>query len=223
MKQDFNQLLEHRLMGASLAFVAGSTDAYSYLAHGQVFAGLQTGNMILFGIDLSRGWQPHLWEYLLANGMFFVGVLLTRLFQHRTSTWWSQLAQARLILIYEAVVLAIAGYWSQDAPNFVINSLLALGAASQLQAFRRLQGQPYMSLLMTGNLRTLAEKTYDSIFLHHLESRTQAINMLVVLISFSTGAFTSSWMLPYLAGWTTLIPALALISLAIWLGYASQV
>ena len=42
-------------LGILLALSGGFMDAYSYLARGQVFANAQTGNMLLFGVNLARG------------------------------------------------------------------------------------------------------------------------------------------------------------------------
>lgn len=43
---------ETLIIGILLAMSAGGLDAYTYLVHGEVFAGLQTGNLILLGIHL---------------------------------------------------------------------------------------------------------------------------------------------------------------------------
>ncbi len=42
-------------LGILLALSGGFMDAYSYLARGQVFANAQTGNMLLFGVNLASG------------------------------------------------------------------------------------------------------------------------------------------------------------------------
>ena len=46
---------ERLLIGTLLTAAAGSFDAYTYLLHGEVFAGLQTGNVILLGVHLGQG------------------------------------------------------------------------------------------------------------------------------------------------------------------------
>lgn len=46
---------ESTVFGALLTMAAGCIDAHSYLLHGQVFAGLQTGNLILLGVRLGQG------------------------------------------------------------------------------------------------------------------------------------------------------------------------
>ena len=48
-------------LGILLALSGGFMDAYSYLARGQVFANAQTGNMLLFGVNLARGQFQHVY------------------------------------------------------------------------------------------------------------------------------------------------------------------
>lgn len=52
MEEKVHERLE---FGMALAATAGGLDAYTYLVHGEVFAGLQTGNFILLGVHLGQG------------------------------------------------------------------------------------------------------------------------------------------------------------------------
>lgn len=49
------QISESIGLGLLLALAGGFMDAYSYIERGQVFANAQTGNILLFGINISRG------------------------------------------------------------------------------------------------------------------------------------------------------------------------
>lgn len=49
------QISESIGLGLLLALAGGFMDAYSYIERGQVFANAQTGNILLFGINLSEG------------------------------------------------------------------------------------------------------------------------------------------------------------------------
>lgn len=54
------QMSETIRLGMLLAVSGGFMDAYSYIERDQVFANAQTGNMLLFGVNLSEGnfqWQ----------------------------------------------------------------------------------------------------------------------------------------------------------------------
>ena len=45
---------ESLLLGALLAVAGGFFDAYTYLCRGGVFANAQTGNIVLFGLELAQ-------------------------------------------------------------------------------------------------------------------------------------------------------------------------
>lgn len=48
------QMSETIRLGMLLAVSGGFMDAYSYIERDQVFANAQTGNMLLFGVNLSE-------------------------------------------------------------------------------------------------------------------------------------------------------------------------
>ena len=49
------QMSESVRLGILLALSGGLMDAYSYIVRDRVFANAQTGNMLLFGVNLSEG------------------------------------------------------------------------------------------------------------------------------------------------------------------------
>ena len=51
-------------------------DAYSYLERGNVFANAQTGNLLLFGVNLAEGNYFAMLSYLLPVLAFTLGILL---------------------------------------------------------------------------------------------------------------------------------------------------
>ena len=51
-------------------------DAYSYLARGHVFANAQTGNMLLFGVNLASGQFQNALHYLCPVLAFGFGIFL---------------------------------------------------------------------------------------------------------------------------------------------------
>ena len=54
------QMSETLRLGIILALSGGFMDAYSYLERGNVFANAQTGNLLLFGVNLAEGnYFPH--------------------------------------------------------------------------------------------------------------------------------------------------------------------
>ncbi len=63
-------------LGILLALSGGFMDAYSYLARGQVFANAQTGNMLLFGVNLASGQFQHALLYICPVLAFWLGIFL---------------------------------------------------------------------------------------------------------------------------------------------------
>mgnify|MGYP002084284424 CR=1 FL=1 len=61
------QISESIGLGTILALSGGFMDAYSYIERGKVFANAQTGNMLLFGVNLSEGNYQTMLNYLLLH------------------------------------------------------------------------------------------------------------------------------------------------------------
>lgn len=57
------QMSESVRLGILLALSGGLMDAYSYIVRDRVFANAQTGNMLLFGVNLSEG--NIVWQYII--------------------------------------------------------------------------------------------------------------------------------------------------------------
>ena len=55
MKRISKQMSETIELGIVLALSGGFMDAYSYMCRDHVFANAQTGNILLFGVNLSQG------------------------------------------------------------------------------------------------------------------------------------------------------------------------
>ncbi|WP_252904274.1 YoaK family protein [Secundilactobacillus silagei] len=84
--------------------------------------------------------------------------------------------------------MLIAGTFSSSWPNMLITGLLSMVAAAQLQEFRQLNGGPFTSLMMTGNLRTLAESIYDGVAGHDKQAVTKGLTIGTIILSFVAGA-----------------------------------
>ena len=96
-------------LGILLALSGGFMDAYSYLARGQVFANAQTGNMLLFGVNLASGQFQHALHYLCPVLAFGLGIFLAEFvhFQKIQKVHWRQVT-----LLIEIIILFGVGYIS---------------------------------------------------------------------------------------------------------------
>jgi len=189
MEEKIHERLE---FGMALAATAGGLDAYTYLVHGEVFAGLQTGNFILLGVHLGQGHWGALIHYLIPILAFALGALLARYLQtkiHKNQQLW--------FLTFEISLLLIVGIFSPQLPNLVVNALLSIAAATQLQEFQRLKGKPFTSLMMTGNLRNLSTNFFEGFIQHDAAKRIAFRDTLIILNSFVLGALLNGFLVTY--------------------------
>lgn len=206
--------------GAFLAAIAGGLDAYTYLEHGGVFAGLQTGNLILLGVSLSKGQFAKVGYYLIAIIAFGLGTIFIRHMQHFFKQ--NYLKRAYFVLIYEFVLMVLVAMISQNAPDVITVMLLAITAAAQLQEFRKLQDGPFTSLMMTGNIRTASENLYTGFVHHDVTAQQKAADTGIVIGSFVAGAFLSGIFVPWLGDAAILVPAVLVLGAVFYLAQHSK-
>lgn len=189
MEENVHERLE---FGMALAATAGGLDAYTYLVHGEVFAGLQTGNFILLGVHLGQGHWSALIHYLIPIIAFALGALLTRYLQTTISQ-----NQPLWFLAFEIILLLSVGIFSPYLPNLLTNALLSIAAATQLQEFQKLKGKPFTSLMMTGNLRNLSTYFFEGYIKHDASKQSAFKDTLIILSSFVLGALLNGFLATY--------------------------
>lgn len=209
-KSDEVGVFEHLISGALLAMAAGTLDAYTYLEDGGVFAGLQTGNLILTGLRLGRGDYGELIQGITSLVMFAVGVAIIRVVQYHYPS--EQVLKRKLITLgYEIGLFILVSFLAGRISILVTTGLLAMAAAAQLQEFRTLKNGPFTSLMMTGNVRTLAESLLDAIAQGDRKAIGKAGDIVTIIGAFFVGAFLSGYLVSDFHGQTILLSALILL------------
>ena len=176
-------------LAAILAFSGGLMDAYSYLARGKVFANAQTGNILLFGVNLADGDVDRALHYAVPVIAFAVGIALAhsiKIFSKERRLHWRQTA-----LLVEAALLFLVAFIPDDL-NLIANSLTSLGCGIQVQAFRKLHGNGFATTMCIGNLRSGTQKLVDYV---HEKDRAYLEGCLLyygVIICFAIGAIAGS-------------------------------
>lgn len=188
---------ERVLFASLLTMTAGSLDAYSYHMHGQVFAGLQTGNIVLLGINISQLKWGNAGQYAFSLMAFAIGTLIVKLFQHyRVKMDFSKTKERQYVLLYMTVLLTLSALIGCSLPNVFGTAILSITAAAALQEFRVLKGNAFMPLLMTGNLRTLCAAAYEGFIQRDPKMVERTHDLLRVMLSFFIGALTISLLIP---------------------------
>lgn len=209
-------------IGALLTMAAGGLDAYSFLFHGEVFAGLQTGNLILLGVNLGRGQLATAGHYALSILAFFIGTLIIRSLQHHAWLGTHHQTRRNVVIIYEAVLLLLISLTNTWLPNWAATALLSITAAAELQEFRTLNGKPFTPLMMTGNLRTLAETSFDAVVEHDHAARKRLGTTATIMVTFMLGALAVAVVRPWLHGFALLVPVVVLIGVAVLLQQGNE-
>lgn len=171
-----------------LAFIGGMVDADSFWFHGGVFASLQSGNLILLGINIARGHWVGVWHGLVPLLIFFLAVGVTRIIQQTISV--RSLRQWIRITIAVESLLIILSATLNFLPNIVIKSGLSAVSGIQLQSFRNIDGVTFNSTMMTGNIRACAAFLFGGLWQHDWVVVNQGLKLLGIFSGFCIGAVT---------------------------------
>ena len=208
MRQTTYPVYEQLLFGCGLTMVAGALDAYAYLEHGAVFAGLQTGNLVLLGVSLGHFQLATVGRYLAALVAFVVGVLIVRVLQHLLER--SRVSSQLVVLGYMLGLLLIVFFLNDNLSSPIAVALLSLVAAAELQEFRQTKGVP---LMITGNVREL----FNALSTRDRNARTKAWDAGALLLSFIAGAMIVAAFTSFMAAYTLILPIGLVVALLVWL------
>ncbi|MDR0691381.1 MAG: DUF1275 domain-containing protein [Streptococcaceae bacterium] len=205
-------IYEELEIGMLLAAAGGFMDAYSYLTHGQRFANLQSGNVILMAIHLIKGQLNQGWVYLFPIFAFAIGAGVNFLIKDFAQK--NNLRRHQLSLLAELIGVTICGLFVSVFSNNVFISLLSFFAAIQADTFKKLRGMPYANIMMTGNIRTIGSMLIGGIFSKNFEMLVKGRNAFLVVVSFFLGALFSATLVPYTKNFTILGA-----SILLWLAF----
>lgn len=156
MEEKHLQMSESFFLTAILAIVGGFLDSYSYLMRGHVFANAQTGNIVLFGVNLQKRDFTQAFYYFVPILAFAVGVILVEIIKHfykeEHKIHWRQ-----RIVALEFVLITVVGFIPLGQYDVVANVLISFVCSMQVETFRRVHGHPFASTMCTGNLRSGTE------------------------------------------------------------------
>lgn len=209
-----NAMLTHEMAITSfcLALVGGYLDAFTYITKGGVFANAQTGNIVLLGIAAAQGDFFSAAQTFVPIAAFMAGVLLSELLKRKAET----LKWQRVILAIEALMLILIGVVS--LPNLVVNVIISLICAMQVNSFRTTNGLSFASTMCTGNLRSGTEKLAEFIEKRSVTALRQSLRYFSVILVFIVGAFLGGILSPRL-GDSSMFLCAAVLALVLLFDY----
>lgn len=169
-----------------LTLSGGFMDAYSYLCRGEVFANAQTGNILLFGVNLSMGHWSKALQYVCPVIAFAIGIAMAefarRKFTNRKHIHWRQ-----VIVLCEAVVLFGVIFIPKEM-NLFANSLTSLACGAQVESFRKVQGNGMATTMCIGNLRMATQSICDYWFTKDRKAMKKGVLFFGIIAIFTIGA-----------------------------------
>lgn len=197
------QVSETVRLGLLLALSGGLMDAYSYLFRGEVFANAQTGNILLFSVNLSQGNWGVVKEYGCPVLAFGAGIALAFLirqhFQRRNiRLHWRQIG----VLIEIGVLIFVA--FQPQTRNLLANSLTSLACGFQVEAFRKIHGNSIATTMCIGNFRAGLHALGEYWFSRKRSDRNKALTYFIVIAFFALGAVLGSHLIARMGQWAIL-------------------
>lgn len=178
---------EHPATGAALAVVGGFLDAYTFVAHGGVFANAQTGNVVFVAIHAAQGHWAQAAGYLPIIGAFVLGLVAAEwLAAHRRLPGLAD--PTRIVLLAEIAVLVGVAALPASVPTLATTMAVAFVAALQVTTFRLVRDTTYSTTMTTGNLRTLVTAAYEWLSGYDRTQRVVALRLSVIVLAFAAGA-----------------------------------
>lgn len=196
MKKKNYRKFEGLRVALMTTFISGFINAYTYNTQGGLFAGVQTGNVLMMMIRLTEGefWQSA--RYLLPIIIFMLGQVVTyyiRNWCHEHGLHWHQFGAGLLLMLMLIIALL-----SPTLPAYFTIAGLALFASIQLDTFKRVRGVAYANIMMTGNIKNGMQMLVMGIAEKDKALRTQAYYTLLVIVSFMIGVVCSTFITTYL-------------------------
>jgi len=192
-----------------LSLSGGFLDAFTYVAHGKVFANAMTGNIILLGVSATAGdWRQAL-SHVLPLVAFLFGVWAAQALRlPRLDLRWPAL----LSLMLEIVVLTAIAFLPRSFPDVWIVLAIAFAAAVQNSSFAKVRGWSYNSVVTTGNLRRFAEALFAGTVPRRNEGMLDQAGVFgAICLSFLIGALAGGLSTPLLYNAALAIPVLVLV------------
>ena len=172
-----------------LSLSGGCMDAYSYLCRDRVFANAQTGNMLLFCVNLAEGNYPDALKYLWPILAFSVGIVLSDVIRSRMQR--SRLHWRQLSLLAEVVILFLASLLPQSR-NAAANAMISLACGLQVESFRAVLGNSIATTMCIGNLRSGLNHLTAFFQTRQRERLKKALIYFGIILSFILGAVIES-------------------------------
>lgn len=208
--------LQQRLRFAMLvAATGGFLDAYSILNAG-VFAGAQTGNIVIAAVHLSaREWDFAVRAAVPILAYASGSVIGAGLGLQRVRRVIRDPVKAALVI--EILFLIVAGLLPTSGSRLPLAIMLSLAGGLQMAVFPRVRAWGYSTTVMTSNITKWMTGAVRHLGDHEAPARSEALTFAGVVFSFAAGAVATGVARIYLGAGTIVLAIMVLLAALAWL------
>ena len=179
-------------VGVLLTLAGGFLESYSFITRNEVLANCQSGNLVLTAMFAVQGKWGLALRWFAPVVAFVIGVLLTEFVRDRMKAHgrvhWRQAA-----LLVEIALIFATGFMPEGDLNVTATVLIALACAIQADAFKKLHGSPYATIMCTANLRSGLIHLYDWRGHGNDDAAIKARDYFMIILCFMAGAILGTW------------------------------
>ncbi|KRN04881.1 YoaK family protein [Holzapfeliella floricola] len=198
-----------------LSIVGGFVDAFSYLHLGHVFSALQTGNIVLLGLNIATFNVGAILHYLLPIFSFLVASAIAN-FVELSGPKLNRFVWQEIVIYIELIGLFITRLLISQLDTTIIVSMLSFFMAFQVHSFRVVNNHPYASAMNTGNLKKVGNSAIAYLLGENKsENKTIFVDCLLIILTFVLGAILSSWLSIWIGINAIFFPMIVLIAVLI--------
>ncbi|MGN0242240.1 MAG: YoaK family protein [Candidatus Weimeria sp.] len=174
-------------IGIMLAISGGFMDAYSYMERGEVFANAQTGNIVLFSINLSKGNWHTAAHYFFPFFAFALGIAVAEIIRMLFIESVKVIHWRQISVVFEAVALVIVST-IPTRYNLIANAITSFACGIQVQSFRKVYGNGMATTMCIGNLRGAVQNLCDYFDFHEGHYLQSSVLYFSIIGFFAVGA-----------------------------------
>ena len=179
-------------VGVLLTLAGGFLESYSFITRNEVLANCQSGNLVLTAMFAVQGKWALALRWFAPVVAFVIGVLLTEFVRDRMKAHgrvhWRQAA-----LLVEIALIFATGFMPEGDLNVTATVLIALACSIQADAFKKLHGSPYATIMCTANLRSGLIHLYDWRGHGNDDAAIKARDYFLIILCFMAGAILGTW------------------------------
>lgn len=204
----FRKKIAPVLLLALLAASGGCMDAYSYLYCEGVFAYAQTGNILLFCINMVRGEFAQSLAYLWPILSFMGGTAVAFLLERLHKGWTPFLHKWRTLMLEIAILAAVA--FAADYNHLIATAMISFVCGMQLESFSSFMGVRVATTMCIGNLRSAVHHGMECAVGQAYGNHRQALLFTIALLSFACGAGMGNFLVALLGAYAIFASCLLL-------------